>query len=64
LKHEGFKTMKMRIYYYTTINSEKAPEDAFKDYPDEIKHEGKQESIRLKKDTIEIVSDTIEYGEG
>jgi len=54
----------MRIYYYTTIDSDKSPEDTFEEYPDEIKHEGRLGNIRLIKDTIETISDTIEYGEG
>lgn len=56
--------MKMRVYYYTTINSEKSPEDTFKDFPEEIKHEGQKGNIKLIKDTIETISSNVEYGEG
>ena len=55
---------KMRLYYYTTIQSEKSEEDIFDEFPDEITYELKKGKIRLVKDTIEIVSDATEYGEG
>jgi len=55
---------KMRLYYYTMIQSEKSEEEVFDEFPDEITYEMKKGKIRLVKDTIETVSDAIEYGEG
>ena len=62
--YEGVDMAKMRIYYYTTIQTEKSEEDIFDEFPDEFTYEAKRGKLRMVKDTIEMVSDEIEYGEG
>jgi hypothetical protein len=55
---------KMKVYYYTEVNSDKPAEDVFDEYPEEITSEGPKGPITLIKDTIEAVSNEVEYGEG
>lgn len=54
----------MKIYYYTEVKSDKPQEDVYDEFPDEITHTGEKGTIILVKDTIETVSDAVEYGEG
>lgn len=62
--YEDIDMAKMRIYYYTTIKTEKSEDDIFDEFPDEFTYEAKRGNLRMVKDTIEIISDYIEYGEG
>ena len=55
---------KMKVYYYTKVNSDKPEEDVFDEFPEKISYDGKKGPIVLFKDTIESVSDNVEYGEG
>jgi len=55
---------KMKVYYYTKVISDKPEEDVFDEFPEKISYEGKNGPIVLFKDTIESVSDSVEYGEG
>jgi hypothetical protein len=55
---------KMRIYYYTSIKTDKSEEAVYDEFPDEINYDAKRGNIHLIKDSIESVSDNIEYGEG
>ena len=54
---------KLKIWYYTTINTEEDENRVFDSFPDEIQHEGKRRMIRLTKDSIESFSKDVDYGE-
>jgi hypothetical protein len=54
---------KLKIWYYTTIDSEDNDAKVFDDYPDEIEHEGKKRKIRLTKDYYENITKDLDYGD-
>ena len=56
--------VKMKLYYYTMINTEKSENEVFKEYPDEFIYDSRRGKMKLIKDTIEVVSEDVEYGEG
>jgi hypothetical protein len=56
--------VKMKVYYFVTVSSGKTESEVFDEYPDELVYNTKDKKIKLIKDTIEVVSEDIEYGEG
>jgi len=56
--------VKMKVYYFVTVSSGKTESEVFDEYPDELVYNIKDKKIKLIKDTIEVVSEDIEYGEG
>ena len=54
---------KLKIWYYTTINTEDNEDRIFDSFPDEIEHEGKKRIIKLTKDSFETVTKEVDYGE-
>ena len=55
--------VKIKIWYYTTVDTLNDEGATFNDYPDDIVHEGKTGTIRLHKDNFESVVKNADYGE-
>ena len=55
--------VKIKIWYYTTIDAVDDEGTTFNNHPDEIIHEGKHGTIRLHKDNFESVVSNADYGD-